>query len=203
MSGSPLSLLYCDDAMVAVDKPAGLPVIPAPVPGYTTCLRDRLASQIGTRAWVVHRLDRDTSGVTVFARSAEAHRALSLAFERRQVQKAYRALVAGLPQPLRGDTTQPLHEARRGKMRPAAPGEAGAIEARTEYAVEQAWRRGDRVVSLVEARPHTGRHHQIRVHLRALGTPILGDPVYGRAVSLADAADGDERPPLTRLALHA
>jgi RluA family pseudouridine synthase len=197
---APLTLLYCDDAMVAVDKPAGLAVIPAPGPAAGACLRDRLAAQIGSRTWVVHRLDRDTSGVIVFARTAEAHRALSMAFEHRQVRKAYLAFVAGLPSPARGEIAQPLHEARKGRMRPAAPGEPGAMEARTEYAVRQAWRQGSRVVALVDARPHTGRHHQIRVHLRSAGTPILHDPIYGRAVPGVVAGDA---PPIARLALHA
>jgi tRNA pseudouridine32 synthase / 23S rRNA pseudouridine746 synthase len=197
---APLTLLYCDDAMVAVDKPFGVAVIPAPRLPAGACLRDRLAAQIGTRTWVVHRLDRDTSGVIVFARTAEAHRALSMAFEHRQVRKAYLAFVAGLPSPTRGDIAQPLHEARKGRMRPAAPGEPGALDARTEYAVRQAWRQGGRAVALVEARPHTGRHHQIRVHLRAIGTPILHDPVYGRAVPAVTAGDAA---PVARLALHA
>ena len=186
--------------MVAVDKPAGLPVIPAPTVEENLCLRDRLAAQIGTRAWVVHRLDRDTSGVIVFARTADAHRALSMAFEHRQVQKTYLAFVAGLPSPPRGEIALPLHEARKGRMRPAEPGEPGALEARTGYVVRQAWRQGGRVVALVEARPHTGRHHQIRVHMRWTGTPILHDRIYGRAVP---AVTTGQAAPSPRLALHA
>jgi RluA family pseudouridine synthase len=194
----PIAFLYEDDALVVVDKPAGIPVVAAPGWPAEACIQGRAAAAVGSRLWVVHRLDRDTSGVLAFARTAAAHRALSQAFERREVAKMYRALVAGIPVPPDGAIELPLHEARKGKTRPAMPGEAGAKAAHTSYHVLRAWRHDAVAVSLVEARPATGRHHQIRVHLRAIGAPVLADPVYGRGMQpLPD----DHRCP--RLALHA
>ncbi len=195
---APIAVLYEDDAVVVVDKPPGVPVIPAPGWPAGACVQARVAAQLGSRLWTVHRLDRDTSGALAFARSAAAHRALSLAFERRQVQKGYQALVAGVPEPRHGAINVPLHEARKGKARPARRGEAGAREASTDYRVQQSWRGDGRAVALVALTPHTGRHHQIRVHLRAIGTPILADPVYGGGQA---AWPGGAGPP--RLALHA
>jgi len=163
------------------------------------CLRRRLEAQIGRRLWVVHRIDRDTSGLVVFAGSADAHRALSLAFEHRQVVKTYVGLVGGELEKERGTIDVALHSARRGKSRPARRGEPGRREATTEYAVEERWRREGAVVSLLEVRPRTGRRHQIRVHLRSLGAPLLFDPLYGRGL-LPPGLDGA---PCGRLALHA
>jgi tRNA pseudouridine32 synthase/23S rRNA pseudouridine746 synthase len=194
-SDRPVAFLYEDADLVVVDKPAGVPVIPAPGVAPGTSLRDRVASALGGRMWVVHRLDRDTSGVVAFARSAEAHRVLSMAFEGRQVGKQYVALVAGTPSPPHATIAIHLHEARRGKTRPARPDEPGAREAETAYDVTRAWVSGTWSVARVVAAPITGRHHQIRVHLKAIGTPILGDRHYGPAAAL-DL-------PVPRLALHA
>lgn len=195
----PTVCIYTDHNIVAVSKPAGLPVIPAPPPASPgDNLRTRLERELGCALWVVHRLDRDASGVVVFARSADAHRALCLAFEHREVEKAYAALTAGAPNPPDGTIEIPLHAARRGKSRPALPGEAGAREAVTVYTSERIWQRADDRVALVRARPRTGRHHQLRVHFRAIGTPLVHDRLYGRrmATALADL-------PCQRLALHA
>jgi len=194
-----IPLLREDATLVAVDKPSGLPVIPARGEPADRCVRRQLEVDRGERLWVVHRLDREASGVLVLARSAEAHRALSVAFEQRAVEKTYLALVAGAPPASSGRIEVALHAARRGKTRPAHPGEPGARAARTDYAVRHIWRRGAEAVSLVEARPLTGRQHQIRVHLRALGVPLLFDEVYGRGVVL----EGSMLAPARRLALHA
>jgi RluA family pseudouridine synthase len=198
-SRPPLSLLYDADGVVAVSKPPGEPVIAERGAPPEACLRRRLEAQLGKRLWVVHRIDRDASGLVVFARNARAHRALSLAFEHREVAKGYVALVAGTPPHECGTIDTPLHSARKGKTRPARPGEPGLQEARTEYATRKVWARGDASVSLLEARPHTGRHHQIRVHLRSLGHPLLFDPLYGRG----QLPPGLEEAPCRRLALHA
>lgn len=194
----PVTFLYSDDTLVVVDKPAGVTVIPAPDLAPGSCLRDRVAATLGGPVWVVHRLDRDTSGVVAFARTAEAHRTLSMAFERRDVGKEYRALVAGQPAPAAGTIDIALHEARKGKARPARPGEPGAREASTRYETRRAWRLDAGVVTELAAWPATGRHHQIRVHLRAIGTPILGDAHYGGALVAPYAAIL-----VPRLALHA
>ncbi len=197
-----ISLLYDDDAMVVADKPAGMAVIPAPGETDGACLRDRVAAQIGTRAWVVHRLDRDTSGVVVFGRTAEAHRMLSMAFDRRDVERRYTAFVRGVPALTDGAIDRPLHSARKGKTRLARPDETGAQAARTEVAITRVWRTGTgagaAAVARVTADPHVNRHHQVRVHLRAVDTPIVGDPFYGRGVSPLPPDV-----PATRLALHA
>ncbi|MEZ5292261.1 MAG: RluA family pseudouridine synthase [Vicinamibacterales bacterium] len=195
---APIAILYEDASLVVVDKPSGVPVVPAPGTAEGECLRDRVAATIGTRTWVVHRLDRDTSGVVVFARTAEAHRALSMAFEARDVGKQYLAFVRGCPDPPSGRIDVPLHDARRGRTRPAARGEAGAREAATGYGVVSVWRSGAAAISAVRAAPHTGRRHQIRVHLRAIGTPILADPIYGGGIAVPPFEG-----PASRLALHA
>ena len=198
-SEAPLTILHDDGALVAVAKPAGEPVIAARGEPREACVQKRLERQLRRRVYVVHRIDKDASGAVVFALDAESHRAASLAFENRRVHKRYLAFVAGALEPPAGRLDTPLHAARKGKTRPARPGETGAQAAVTEYTTRRRFRLGDRAVCLVEARPETGRHHQIRVHLRAAGAPILFDPLYGRGLmpdALAEA-------PCTRLALHA
>lgn len=199
MPPGPIDLLHEDDAVVAVSKPPGETVIPARGDPPEACLRRRLETQLGRRLWVVHRIDRDASGLVVFALNAGAHRALSLAFEHRQVEKTYVAFVAGPLEPGRGRIDVALHAARKGKTRPARPDEPGRREALTEYRVQARWGRGGPVISMVEARPRTGRPHQIRVHLRSTGAPLLFDPLYGRGLMPPDL-DGA---PCERLALHA
>jgi RluA family pseudouridine synthase len=192
-------LVHQDPDIVAVSKPAGEPVIAERGRPPDACLRRRLESELGERLWVVHRIDRDASGLVVFARNADAHRALSLSFEERQVEKTYVAFAGGEIEKEYGSIDVALHPARKGKTRPARAGEPGSQEARTDYAVERSWRREGAVVSLVEVRPRTGRHHQIRVHLRSIDAPLLFDPLYGRGL-LPAGLDGA---PCRRLALHA
>jgi RluA family pseudouridine synthase len=196
---SRLVVLHEDRAVVAVSKPAGTPVIPARGEDAEACVQRQLERQLGRRLFVVHRIDRDASGVVLFARNAEAHRSLSLAFEHRLVHKSYVAIVAGRLSPPAGRIEVALHAARKGKSRPAHPGEAGAQAAATDYATERTWRVEGRDVTRVTASPLTGRHHQIRVHLRSAGAPILFDPLYGRGFGPAGLAAA----PASRLALHA
>lgn len=193
----PMRVLYEDDGLLAVDKPAGVVVIPARDEDPSTSLRHRLEASRGERLWVVHRIDRDTSGVVLLARSADAHRALNALFEARAVEKTYTALTAGVPSPAEGVVDVPLHTARKGKMRPALPNEQGALDALTAYRVTGSWHTLPTPVARLEVSPRTGRQHQIRVHMRYLGTPLLVDPRYGRAVAL----EGLSLP--TRLTLHA
>jgi tRNA pseudouridine32 synthase/23S rRNA pseudouridine746 synthase len=194
-----LPVIHQDADLVVVDKPAGIAVIPARAGPAEDSLRHRLQAQLGVELWVVHRIDRDASGLVVMARTAAAHRELSMAFEHRQVDKSYVAFTAGVPAPARGTIDVALHPARKGKSRPARPGEPDARAARTDYEVERSWRRGTAAVARVEARPQTGRLHQIRVHLRFKETPIVGDPLYGAGTLTGALAEA----PCRRLALHA
>ena len=172
-----LDILFQAPGFLAIDKPAGLPVIPGR-DGDPDCVRTRLEAQLKRPVWVVHRLDRDTSGVLLFALDAPTHRALSMAFEKGEVAKRYLALVEGrLEAPVLVD--RPLIEARKSRMRLAREGEAGKsaqtlVKPRTVLAR----------ATLVEAEPITGRTHQIRVHLQALGHPLLFDHQYGRKTPL-------------------
>jgi len=189
-----IPVLFESPCWIAVDKPAGVTVVPARGEDPGASLRHRVERERGEPLFVVHRLDRGTSGLVLFARNAASHRALSLAFEEGRVEKVYLALTRGIPSPAEGTIDRPLHRARRGRMRPAVPGESGALEASTTYRVLRAMETPDGPVALVELRPRTGRQHQIRVHLRSIGTPLLADPVYG--------GEGPP-PPGCRLTLHA
>jgi tRNA pseudouridine32 synthase / 23S rRNA pseudouridine746 synthase len=173
------TVLYQDVELLAVAKPAGITV----VPGRDELLDDSLHGQLqaarGERLWVVHRLDRDTSGALLFARSADAHRALNMAFEARTVHKTYWAIAGGAVLPDAADIRIPLHAARKGRMRPALDGEAGALPSHTGLAVTTRWSLPDGLqASELTLSPHTGRQHQLRVHLRALDAPLAGDPLY-------------------------
>lgn len=201
----PCRVLHESPALLVVDKPVGLVVVPArDEPGEQSLWR-RLESARGERLWVVHRLDRGTSGVLVFARSAEAHRSLGMAFEQNLPQKRYIAFSRGVPSKIEGSIELALHPARKGKMRPASPGESGALPSRTDWRVLQRWETPVGPIGLVELRPKSGRSHQIRVHLRYLGCPLLVDPLYGRCDRLiaSDLGLGCSELLLDRLALHA
>lgn len=179
-----LHVLYEDEDLIVVDKPAGLVVHPAPGhPGGTLVNAllhhcEALAGVGGVlRPGIVHRLDRGTSGVLVAAKHDAAHRALALQFHDHTVERVYRALVRGLPREDAGRVESPIgrHARDRKRMSVAA---RHARDARTAWRVTRRFGRSDR--SWLEVRPETGRTHQIRVHLAAVGLPIVGDPVYGR-----------------------
>ena len=189
--------------LIAVHKPAGVTVVPARDEPAAASLRHRLEAARGEALWVVHRIDRDTSGVLLFARDAAAHRALSQAFERRTVRKRYLAWTRGAPAASSGVIRTPLHPARKGKMRPAREGEPGALESETRYELAYARETRAGVVCRVRAEPRTGRQHQVRVHLRSIAAPLLVDPLYGGCASLAAGALGAGSPEVPRLTLHA
>jgi len=182
-----ISILWSDESLLVVNKPAGLPTLPDGYNANAPCLVKLLEARFG-RLWVVHRLDRITSGVIVLARTAEAHRTLNLQFDGREVSKVYHALVAGAPAwdeqvadlPLRADGDRrhrTVVDEHRGKP------------AMTRLHVLERFA----ACALVEARPTTGRTHQIRAHLAALGYPIVADLLYGAA----------ETEMISRAALHA
>jgi tRNA pseudouridine32 synthase/23S rRNA pseudouridine746 synthase len=160
-----LEPLFEDEHVVALAKPPGRIVIPgrgAP----ERSLHEEAQERFG-ELWVVHRLDRGTSGLLLFARSAEAHRALNLAFDRREVEKRYLAVVSGaLPDEVR--IAVALASARRGRMRPAREGDPHGKPAATRFRVLERLRRPE-ATALVECLPETGRTHQIRVHLAHYG----------------------------------
>jgi tRNA pseudouridine32 synthase / 23S rRNA pseudouridine746 synthase len=182
-----IPVLFADAELLAVDKPAGRLVIPGRGRDETS-LRAELEAEHGP-LWVVHRLDRGTSGVLLFARSAAAHRTVNLAFDRGEPQKRYLALVRGAP-PEQGRVDVAIAPARRGRMRPARPDDPRGKAAATAFSRVEAfparpWTGGP--LALVEARPETGRTHQIRVHLAYAGFPLAIDPDYGDDAPVRDA----------------
>src|SRR5512145_468830 len=194
---TPIAVLHEDAHLLAVAKPPGRLVIPGRT-GEERSLREELEAAHG-RLWVVHRLDRGTSGVLLFARTAEAHRSLNLAFDAGEPEKRYLAIVRGAPpEEVRVDVA--LARGRKGRVRPARPGEAGAKPSATRFRRLEAWPAPalGGPYALVEALPETGRTHQIRVHLLSLGTPLALDPDYGEEgpLRLADGAVWLERTPL-------
>lgn len=194
-----IEVLRCVEGLVAVNKPPGLLVIPGRAPTDAACLRDLLAGQLGRPVWVCHRIDRDTSGVVLFATDAERHREISLAFEHGQVKKRYLAIVQGcLRAPL--DIELALVQARKQKMRVAIAGEEGK-PSRTLVRPRELFARA----TAVECEPLTGRQHQLRVHLRAKGHPLLFDHQYGRKEPWSERALGgsSDELVLARTPLHA
>jgi tRNA pseudouridine32 synthase/23S rRNA pseudouridine746 synthase len=184
VTAAPAAVLHADAHLLAVEKPAGRLVIPGRTPGEPS-LREELEAAFG-KLWVVHRLDRGTSGVLVLARTSEAHRALNGAFERGEPRKTYLALVRGRPAPtFRVEVA--IAPGRKGKMRPGRPGEAWAKAAATGFRTVELFPAGDGGpdLALVECRPETGRTHQLRVHLAHAGVPLAVDPDYGDPGPLA------------------
>jgi len=184
------TVLYSDDDMLMVDKPAGLLSVPGRHPLNRDCLLARLAGQ-WPDALIVHRLDLDTSGLMVLARNKPSHEALSRQFRERRVVKEYEAWVWGLVEHDQGEIdlpliadwpNRPLQKVCHSEGKPAL----------TRYWVLHRDPARNRSHLLLE--PHTGRSHQLRLHLQALGHPILGDRFYGHAEAVAGAS---------RLLLHA
>ena len=176
-----LELAYEDEHLLVINKPAGLVVHPAPGNWSGTLLNGLLAHDAKAmslpRAGIVHRLDKDTSGLMVAAKTDLAHRALSAQFAAHTLERAYRALVWGLPNPAKGEIEGNIGRNPRDRKKMAVV-KSGGKAALTRYQVLKSFAGG--AVSLVECRLATGRTHQIRVHMTALGHPLVGDPSYGR-----------------------
>jgi 23S rRNA pseudouridine1911/1915/1917 synthase len=207
----PLTILFEDRDLIVLDKPAGLVVHPAPGNLDGTLVNALLAHAgedlpgIGgeKRPGIVHRLDKDTSGVMVVAKTERAHRALSDAFATRDLDRDYLALAWGLPQPPAGEIEGAIGRHPTDRKRMAVVTRNGK-PALTRYATERAW---GAACALLRCRLATGRTHQIRVHLAEAGHPLVGDPVYLRrtpaAARLLPAAVRDALLAFPRQALHA
>ncbi len=212
----PLTIVYEDDALIVIDKPAGLVVHPAAGNPDRTLVNALIAhcgaslSGIGgvARPGIVHRLDKDTSGLMVVAKTDLAHRGLAAQFEVHSLARAYLALVWGVPTPREGEIAGAIGRDPRNRKRMAVV-TSGGKHALTRYKVQRPV--GTRA-SLVECRLATGRTHQIRVHMAAIGHPVVGDPVYGgrtarRLIGLAKGnapgSEGIEALAAGRQALHA
>lgn len=207
----PLQVLFEDDHLIVVDKPAGMAVHPAPGNETGTLVNALLhhcgdsLSGIGgvARPGIVHRIDKETSGVMVAAKSDAAHQRLSKLFATHDIDRVYVALVRGAPHPARGTIETRIGRSPHDRKKMAVL-KSGGREAITHYMTEQVFGGGDKpLAARVACTLETGRTHQIRVHMASKGTPCLGDPVYGSgppatAVREAVAAAG-----LKRQALHA
>jgi 23S rRNA pseudouridine1911/1915/1917 synthase len=174
-----LRIAYEDEHLVVVDKPAGLVVHPAPGHASGTLVQGLLAHDVAggdaDRPGIVHRLDRDTSGLMVVARSEEAHRRLQALVRRRELDRHYSALVVGHPRSRRGRIEAPIGRDRRDPFKHSLDSETPR-DAVTHFEVVELLPRH----SLLDVKLETGRTHQIRVHLGAIDLPVAGDPVYGR-----------------------
>ncbi len=211
----PLTVLFEDADLIVVDKSAGMAAHPAPGSETGTLVNALLAhcgsslSGIGgvARPGIVHRLDKDTSGVMVAAKSDRAHAGLSALFATHDIERTYIALTRGAPSPAKGriETLIGRSSSDRKKMAVLKSGGRNAI---TDYAVQQVFglpakAGGAPMAARVACTLHTGRTHQIRVHLASKGAPILGDPVYGSGSPATPVRAAVAEAGLTRQALHA
>ncbi len=177
----PFEILYEDEDLAVINKPPGIVVHPAAGHTRGTLVHGLLAKLKGLsgiggelRPGIVHRLDKDTSGLLVIAKNDLTHQALTKQFKAREVKKVYLALVHGVPRKKEGRIDLPIgrHPVHRKKM---------STKARVSREAVTLWRviKTFKKAALIEAQPLTGRTHQIRVHLAAIGHPIVGDPLYG------------------------
>jgi 23S rRNA pseudouridine1911/1915/1917 synthase len=198
-------IIFENDDFIVINKPAGLLSIPDRTQSAPS-LKDLLAEKYGA-IFTVHRIDRDTSGIIVFAKNEATHKYLSLAFEERRVEKYYYGLVHGLPAESSGTIDAPIseHPLHKGLMTVHRNGKP----ALTSYTIIEAYK----AFSLVQFQLHTGRTHQIRVHCKNMGHPLACDDMYGdgKPVLLSSLKkkfklsknEEEEKPILNRLALHA
>ena len=199
-----LDVAFEDEHLIVIDKPAGLVVHPAPGHPGGTLVNALLFHCAGSlsgiggerRPGIVHRIDKDTSGLIVAAKSDLAHRGLAALFKAHDIDRHYLAIADGVPMPLSGKVDAPVGRAPndRKKMAVVAPGQGKS--AVTHYAVRQALRSA----ALVDCTLETGRTHQVRVHMAHIGHPLIGDPLYGRTPKKNSAP---ERKAFSRQALHA
>ena len=201
----PFTEIYCDDSIVVLNKASGI-LTAADRYDQDAPRLDKMASEKYGQLFAVHRIDKDTSGAIIYARTSEAHRELSIAFEKRQVKKIYHALVHG--RPLWDETVSKEKLLVNGDQRHRTIVNRAGKDAETYFRCigpcgPYSW---------IEAKPKTGRTHQIRAHLANLGFSIVCDPLYSgnqKPIRLSDIKRSwrgdiyEERPLLSRLALHA
>lgn len=183
-----LDVVYSDAHLLVLDKPSGLLTVPGRDPAHRDCLASRAQTEYPD-ALIVHRLDMDTSGLVVMARGPEVHRQLSALFQTRQVEKSYLARVWGEPAGDSGEVNLPLICDWPNRPKQKVDFEHGKPSLTRWQKLDS-----DGAASLLQLTPVTGRSHQLRVHMQALGHPILGDPFYAHGEALAAAP---------RLLLHA
>lgn len=185
---TPLRILFFDDQIIVLDKPSGLLTVPGKHQDHKDCLERRVRAEFPD-ARIVHRLDMDTSGLLVMARSPEAHRHLGLQFEKRYVDKAYEAIVWEIVKDDHGTINLPLRCDWPNRPRQMVDFDLGR-KAMTDWKVLKR----DQYNTRIALFPKTGRSHQLRVHMLELGHPILGDNLYATSDALNATA---------RLCLHA
>lgn len=196
-------ILYDDDDIIVLDKPANFLVIPDRYRHHLPNLLSILTEELG-KIFVVHRLDKETSGVVLFAKTAEAHASLNEQFEGRLVEKLYVGITSGEVHDEHGRIDVPIAESHiPGVMR---VDRKSGKESVTEYQMLERFHG----YSFLEIRPRSGRTHQIRVHLKSIGAPLMGDKIYGEgkpfflsSVKPSYRPSGEEKPLLDRTALHA
>ena len=179
-----LDILFEDDHLLVIDKPAGMVVHPAagnPDGTLVNALLHHCAGRLSgiggvARPGIVHRIDKDTSGLLVVAKTDRAHERLAAQFARHDIHRLYLAVVAGVPNPPSGSVDAPLARSAANRQKMAIVEGARGKRAVTHYRLLRPLRES----ALVECRLETGRTHQVRVHMASLGHPLLGDPVYGR-----------------------
>ncbi|HAD84516.1 MAG TPA: RluA family pseudouridine synthase [Brevundimonas sp.] len=211
----PLTVLFEDADLIVIDKAPGMAAHPAPGCETGTLVNALLAhcgdslSGIGgvARPGIVHRLDKDTSGVMVAAKSDRAHVGLSALFAAHDIERTYVALTRGAPTPEKGRIQTQIGRSS-GDRKKMAVLRSGGREAITDYVVQQTFGRPPKasnapLAARVACTLHTGRTHQIRVHLASRGAPLLGDPVYGSGSPSAPVRAAVEAAGLKRQALHA
>ena len=204
-----LEVLYEDDDLIVINKPAGLTVHPAPGERNATLVHGLLAhcgeslSGIGgvQRPGIVHRLDKDTSGAILVAKHDAAHQHLAAQLKDRSLSRTYHALCYGVPKPSSGVIDAPIGRSTRDRKKMAVVEAEKGKAARTHYKLLETL--ADGALSLIECKLESGRTHQIRVHLTHLGHPLVGDSAYGRARKLKDEAFETLTKDFTRQALHA
>ena len=172
-----MNLIFQDKHILVLDKPAGIPVLPDGWEKDSPYLVKMLEEEYG-KMFVVHRLDKITSGVMVFARDAESHRALNMQFDNHEVEKVYHAIVEGKPKWEEKIAKHPLRVNVGHKHRTVVNDRDGK-PSQTRFKLRKLYQ----AAALVEAMPTTGRTHQVRVHASAVGHPLVGDVLYGAAES--------------------